>query len=150
MSWHLLQKVKMSPSTATQLAWQDAELVALFSYDLHVFDGNKYVQPTNRIQPISDVNIFNPMELDTDQWIKAIKKAGFKMAILTVTHETGFALYQSDVNPYCLKAVKWRSGKGDCKRFCQIVSKIWDKSGYFCRYSLEFILGCTRFQGARR
>ena len=64
--------------TATQLAWQDAELVALFSYDLHVFEGNKYVQPTNRIQPISDVNIFNPMELDTDQWIKAIKKAGFK------------------------------------------------------------------------
>ena len=38
---------------------------------------------------------------------------GAKIAILTATHETGFALYQCDVNPYSLKAVKWRNGKGD-------------------------------------
>ena len=57
--------------------------------------------------------IFHPQKLDTDQWVKAAKDAGCKIAILTATHETGFALYQSDVNPYCLKAVKWREGKGD-------------------------------------
>ncbi len=99
--------------TQAQLNWQNAELVALFSYDLHVFDGKNYNQQQNRITPITDYNIFNPEKLNTDQWIKAAKDAGIKIAILTATHETGFALYQSDVNPYCLKAVKWRDGKGD-------------------------------------
>ncbi|MDN3688546.1 alpha-L-fucosidase [Cyclobacterium jeungdonense] len=102
--------------TQAQLDWQNAELVAVFHYDLHVFDGKPYNQAKNRITPIPDYNIFNPVNLDTDQWIKAAKDAGFKMAILTATHETGFALYQSDVNPYSLKAVKWREGKGDIVR----------------------------------
>ena len=99
--------------TPAQIQWQEAERVAIFHYDLHVFDGKQYVQSENRIAPIEDYNIFHPEKLDTDKWIKSIKDAGFKIAILTATHETGFALYQSDVNPYCLKAVKWRDGKGD-------------------------------------
>ncbi|MFW5761981.1 MAG: alpha-L-fucosidase, partial [Cyclobacteriaceae bacterium] len=99
--------------TKAQLTWQNAELVAVFHYDLHVFDGKRYNQQINRITPVPDYNIFNPENLDTDQWIKAAKDAGFKIAILTATHETGFALYQSDVNPYSLKALKWRNGKGD-------------------------------------
>lgn len=102
--------------TRAQVVWQDAELVAVFHYDLHVLDTAKYVQTQNRITPISDVNIFNPEKLDTDQWIKAARDMGAKIAILTATHETGFALYQSDVNPYCLKAVRWRDGKGDIVR----------------------------------
>lgn len=99
--------------TQAQLNWQNAELVAVFHYDLHVFDGKKYTQRKNRVTPVPDYNIFNPKKLDTDQWVKSAKDAGCKIAILTATHETGFALYQSDVNPYCLKAVKWRDGKGD-------------------------------------
>ncbi|MCC5937626.1 MAG: alpha-L-fucosidase [Lunatimonas sp.] len=102
--------------TQAQLDWQNAELVAVFHYDLHVFDGKPYNQAKNRITPIPDYNIFNPSNLDTDQWVKAAYDAGFKIAILTATHETGFALYQSDVNPYSLKAVKWREGKGDIVR----------------------------------
>ena len=99
-----------------QLVWQDAEITALISYDLHVFDGKKYNQALNRITPIADYNIFNPTKLDTDQWIRSVKSMGGKIAILTVTHETGFALYQSDVNPYSMKALKFQNGKGDIVR----------------------------------
>lgn len=102
--------------TPALLNWQEAELVAVFHYDLHVFDGVRYNQAYNRITPIPDVNIFNPGELDTDQWIRSVKEMGAKIAILTATHETGFALYQSDVNPYCMKALKWKDGKGDIVR----------------------------------
>jgi alpha-L-fucosidase len=109
------QNVIPIPSSS-QLKWQNAELTAVFHYDLHVFDGKKYNQAENRITPILDYNIFNPVKLDTDQWIKAAKDAGFKIAILTATHETGFALYQSKVNPYSLRAVNWRDGKGDIVR----------------------------------
>ncbi|MEN8187755.1 MAG: alpha-L-fucosidase, partial [Bacteroidota bacterium] len=70
----------------------------------------------NRITPVPDINIFNPEQLDTDQWVRAAKAAGAKLAILTATHETGFALYQSDVNPYCMKALKYQEGKGDIVR----------------------------------
>ncbi|MEC8636403.1 MAG: alpha-L-fucosidase [Bacteroidota bacterium] len=102
-----------------QLAWQEAELGAVFHYDLHVFDNKKYRQTGtsgNRINPIADYQIFNPKQLNTDQWIKAIKKAGFKFALITATHETGFALYPSDVNPYNVKTLKWKGGKGDIVR----------------------------------
>jgi alpha-L-fucosidase len=88
--------------TKAQLVWQNAELVAVFHYDLHVFDGEKYNQQKNRITPIADYNIFNP-KIKYRPVDKSSKDAGCKIAILTATHETGFALYQSDVNPYCLK-----------------------------------------------
>lgn len=99
-----------------QLAWQQAELGVVFHYDLHVFDTSLYKQSGNRIVPIADYNIFNPRQLNVEQWVVAAKSAGAKFALFTVTHETGFALYQSDVNPYCLKAVKWKDGKGDLLR----------------------------------
>ena len=96
-----------------QLAWQEAELGVVFHYDLHVFDGLKYGQGNNRIDPVKDYQVFNPKNLDTDQWVKAAKAAGAKFAILTATHETGFALFQSKVNPYSVKALDWKDGKGD-------------------------------------
>jgi len=102
--------------TEAQLNWQNAELAVVFHYDLHVFNNRRYVQKENHITPIHDYNIFNPTKLDTDQWVKAAKDAGAKIAILTASHETGFSLYQSKVNPYCLKAVEWRDGKGDIVR----------------------------------
>ncbi|AEI49020.1 alpha-L-fucosidase [Runella slithyformis] len=102
--------------TPSQMAWHEAELGAVFHYDLHVFDGKKYNQAYNRITPIEDITIFNPTQLNTDQWIKAVKAMGGKFAILTATHETGFALYQSDVNPYCMKSLKFQEGKGDLVR----------------------------------
>ena len=96
-----------------QLAWQKAELGVVFHYDLHVFDKSKYNQSTNRITPIEDYNIFNPEQLDVEQWVISAKAAGAKFAILTVTHETGFALFQSDVNPYSMKSLKFKEGKAD-------------------------------------
>ena len=96
-----------------QLKWHEAEIGVVFHYDLHVFDGQAYGQGSNRITPVEDYNIFAPEHLDTDQWIRAAKAAGARFAILTATHETGFGLWQSDVNPYCMKAVRWRDGKGD-------------------------------------
>lgn len=96
-----------------QLAWQEAELGVVFHYDLHVFDGLKYGQGNNRIDPVKDYQIFNPKNLDTDQWVKAAKAAGANFAILTATHETGFALFQSKVNPYSVRALDWKDGKGD-------------------------------------
>ena len=102
--------------TPAQLTWQNAELAALVCLDLHSFDGKFYVQNEIRITPVEDYNIFNPQRYDTDQWVRSLKDAGIKIAILTVSHETGFYLHQSDATPYCMKALRWKDGKGDVLR----------------------------------
>ena len=65
-----------------QLKWHEAEMGAVFHYDLHVFDGIRYGQGNNRINPIEDYNIFNPTELNTDQWVQAAKAAGYEYSEL--------------------------------------------------------------------
>ena len=130
-----------------QLKWHEAEMGAVFHYDLHVFDGIRYGQGNNRIQPIEDHNIFNPEHLDTDQWIQAAKAAGCKFAVLTATHETGFGLWQSDVNPYCLKAVKWRNGQGDLVRdFVNSCRKYGVQPGIYVGIRWNSLLGIHNFK----
>ena len=140
-------KERMLPlPTQAQLDWQDAELAVLVSYDLHVFDGVKYNQAYNRITPMPDINIFNPEQLDTDQWIRSVKAMGAGIAILTATHETGFALYQSDVNPYCMKALKWKDGKGDIVRdFVNSCRKYGVRPGIYIGIRWNSFLGVHDF-----
>ncbi len=102
--------------TQAQIQWQNAELAALICWDLHAHDGEFYVQSKARITPVEDYDIFNPQKYDTDQWIRTLSEAGFKIAMLTVSHETGFFFHQSDATPYCMKALRWRDGKGDILR----------------------------------
>jgi alpha-L-fucosidase len=130
-----------------QMAWQEAELGVLVSYDLHVFDGKRYIQRENRLTPVADHNIFNPSRLDAEQWVLAAKAAGARFAILTATHETGFALYQSDVNPYCMKALKWRDGKADIVReFVDACRKHGIKPGIYVGIRWNGLLGVHDFK----
>ena len=101
---------------AAQVAWQDAELGVLVCYELHTFNEGRYNQAQARINPVLDPNQFNPLDLNTDQWVKAAKDAGARFAILTASHESGFRLWQSEVNDFCLKATKWGDGKRDIVR----------------------------------
>jgi alpha-L-fucosidase len=111
-----VKKNKIPVPNKKQLAWQEAEFGVVFHYDLHVFDGKKYGQGYNRIAPFPDYQMYRPDSLNTDQWIKAAKDAGARFAIFTVTHETGFAQHQSEVNPYSMRALNWRDGKADVVR----------------------------------
>lgn len=140
------QKDDIPLPNSAQLTWQDAELAAVFHYDLHVFDGKKYNQAYNRTTPIPDCNIFNPEQYDPDQWIRSAKGMGAKIAIITATHETGFALYQSDVNPYCMKALKWKDGKGDVVRdFVNSCRKYGVKPGIYIGIRWNSFLGVYDF-----
>lgn len=96
-----------------QVNWQKAELGAIFHYDLHVFDGKKYNQTTNRLVPVPDVQIFNPSDLNVEQWVLGAKAMGATFALLTATHETGFALFPSKYNPYNVSILEFQDGKAD-------------------------------------
>lgn len=115
-----------------QVNWQKAELGAIFHYDLHVFDGKKYSQTANRLVPVPDVQIFNPINLDVDQWVQSAKAMGATFALLTATHETGFALYPSAYNPYNVSMLKFKDGKADLvKDFVDACRKHGIKPGIY-------------------
>ena len=109
----ILQAQTLPKPNNAQLAWQQAELGVIFHYDLHVFDGKAYSQGNNRITPIKDIHIFNPSQLDVEQWVISAKQAGATFAMITASHESGFVLYPSKANPYNTKALGWSNGKQD-------------------------------------
>lgn len=134
-----------------QLAWQQAELGVVFHYDLHIFDVKHYSQPFNRKTPCADINAFNPTHLDTDQWVRTAKEMGARFAILTASHETGFRLWQSDVNPYSLKSVKWGDGKRDIVReFIASCKKYGIKPGIYMGTRWNSQLGIYDFKVTKR
>lgn len=95
--------------TAAQIAWQDFEVGMLFSLDLPVFAPGGWTDKLRTYNP----NLYDPVELDTDQWLESAKLAGVRYAVFTATHFNGFLQWQSDLYPYGLKLTSWRRGKAD-------------------------------------
>lgn len=60
--------------------------------------------------------LFDPTELDTDQWLKIAMEAGFKLAILTVKHHDGFCLWPSAYTTHSVKNSPYKNGQGDVVR----------------------------------
>ena len=94
------------PSKA-QLDYHKEELAAFIHYGMNTYTnsewGNGRENPQN----------FNPTNLDTDQWIKTLKDAGFKRTIMVVKHHDGFVIYPSQYTKHTVAASPWKNGKGD-------------------------------------
>ena len=60
--------------------------------------------------------IFDPTELDCDQWCEAIKSAGMKGAVITAKHHDGFCLWQTAYTEHSIKNSPYKNGKGDIVR----------------------------------
>ncbi|MCM1483737.1 MAG: alpha-L-fucosidase [Muribaculaceae bacterium] len=65
---------------------------------------------------MEDPKIFDLRTLDTDQWVKAMKDAGMRMALLTVKHHDGFVLWQSRYTDHGIMSTGFEDGKGDILR----------------------------------
>ncbi|TAM95822.1 MAG: glycoside hydrolase family 29 [Chitinophagaceae bacterium] len=98
--------------TFPQMEWQDSEIGIIFHFDISVAV-NRHNEPNNDYREVFDPTLYNPIKLDTDQWIQTAKAAGATYAVFTATHFCGFMQWQSDLYPYGLKQAKWKNGKGD-------------------------------------
>ena len=93
-----------------QQEWADQEIGVLIDFDLYVYDfGYDWRQWGTH----PDASIFNPTELNTDQWLETAQKLGAKYAVLVAKHCSGFSLWPTEAHDYSVKNTPWRDGKGD-------------------------------------
>ena len=96
--------------TPQQLEWQQMEFTAFLHFGINTFTGNEWGNGQDSPE------IFNPSELDCEQWVRALKDGGFKMAIITAKHHDGFCLWPTATTEYSVKSSPWKNGKGDIVR----------------------------------
>lgn len=107
------QKIDMASRlvpTRQQLEWQQMEFTCFLHFGINTFTGNEWGDGKE------DPDLFNPTQLDCDQWVRSLKEGGFKMAIITAKHHDGFCLWPTKTTKHSVESSSWKGGKGDVVR----------------------------------
>ncbi len=112
--------VRPSPQ---QVEWQDLEFGVLIHFGPNTFMDREWGDGT------ADPKVFNPTQLDAEQWMLAVQAAGAKYVVLVAKHHDGFCLWPTEHTNYSVKSSPWLDGKGDIVRMVSDAAK---------KYGLKF------------
>jgi len=96
--------------SARQLRWQQYGILGFVHFNLNTFTGLQWGTGHE------DLSVFNPVELDTKQWVAAFRNAGIQSVILVCKHHDGFCLWPSSYRERSVKNTPWKNGQGDVVR----------------------------------
>ena len=100
----------VKPSSQQLSLLRDTPFYAFVHFSPNTYTGLEWGDGTE------DPAIFNPTELDCDQWAQAIKAAGMGGMVLTAKHHDGFCLWQTKYTEHSMKNSPYKNGKGDIVR----------------------------------
>lgn len=93
--------------TPQQAAWHDCEIGMFIHFAPNTWQDQEY---DGRTTPLSEIN---PVQLDTEQWVRAAEEMGAKYIVFVAKHVGGFCMWQTDTTDYGIRNTPWRDGKGD-------------------------------------
>ncbi len=101
---------------ANQTDWMRLERTFFLHFGVNTFNGVEWGSGHE------DPSIFNPTELDANQWCSAMQNFGGKMIVLVCKHHDGFCLWPTRYTPHSVAASPWRgwqrrrgAGSGQCR-----------------------------------
>lgn len=116
---------KVVPSQR-QIEYQKMELIGFIHFNMNTFSGKEWGYGDE------DPKIFNPTELDVQQWARVAKETGMKELILTAKHHDGFCLWPSAFTKHSIEYSPYKNGKGDIVReFVDACKKFGIKPGLY-------------------
>lgn len=98
--------VSIRPSRR-QVLWQETEFYGFIHFSINTFTERQWGDGSE--SPL----LFDPSDLNTEEWVKTVKDAGMKGLILTCKHHDGFCLWPSQSTEHTLKNSPYNNGSGD-------------------------------------
>lgn len=112
--------------TAKQIEYQEMELIGFFHFTVNTFTDREWGNGDE------DPKVFNPLNINVEQWVKTAKEVGMKELILTTKHHDGFCLWPSVYTEHSIKNSSYKNGKGDILReFTDACRKYGIKPGFY-------------------
>lgn len=102
-------EIKLAQPSPAQAAWHDLEMGAMICFGLETWQDKE----ADDEPAMENLKLFNPTNVDTDQWVSAVESMGAKYIILVAKHHGGFCLWQTDTTEYSIKNTSYKNGKGD-------------------------------------
>lgn len=128
-----MSSITIAKPSRQQLEWQDMEVGLFIHFNIETY-APEWESPQS-FEGLPDPDMFNPVNLNTDQWMQAAEAIGAKYAILTTKHSTGFCLWPTEQYEYSVKSSKWRDGEGDViAEFVDSCRRHGIKPGFYCSY----------------
>lgn len=106
----LVERAAAVTPSPRQLAWQRLEFEVFIHFGMNTFTDREWGEGNE------DPKLFNPTDLDADQWARAAKDAGARAIVLVCKHHDGFCLWPSAFTEHSVKHSPWKSGRGDIVR----------------------------------